>query len=494
MTVVRSFRLHSSANEGKRAQVAALLPRWQAGLGRAQSEAVAIFFTTGKLPRWIDAKTWGGGLSQRQWDSVVAQAIAAHRSWLGSCENEFRRIVARSALSAACKRDLFYLNKAHAWHAPATGERVAISGKSSIPEEVLRLARRIFKQARTRVRHPDLRRARTMVMDGKIAAVETSEREHADYWVRISTLRAGKPVWIPLHAHRAFLERLATPDARLASHCQVRVAEDGTVTYRLAVHTPVARPREGGRTVGVDWGLSTLLATSDGHLRGRGFLARLRAYDDRLQPLAAALQRNGIKLGNSRRYRALVNDIREFVTNETNRCLNRIAADPAISTLAVERLDLRGMVRQGQLSRRMRRLITVAGRGAVRAKLDSLREDTGLSTVEVNPAHTSRECDGCGYTHPGNRRTQDIFRCRFCGKTVHADIGGARTILGRSRLERHWLDRPRGHILTALDNGFQARWGLRFADVVQRRNTMVPRVAPAPAASAAEANAHPRVA
>ncbi|MGV9298503.1 zinc ribbon domain-containing protein [Amycolatopsis sp. NPDC003676] len=458
------------------------------------TEAVTAFFTTGVLPRWIDTKTWGGGLSRRQWDSVVAQAIAAHRSWLGNCENEFRRIVARCALSEACKRDLFYLSKAHAWHTPVTGEQAAVSGKRSVRAEVLKLARRIFKQIRTRVRQPDMRRVRTMVMDGKIAAVEISKGAHADYWVRVSTLQAGKPVRIPLHTHRAFLERLAKPEARLANHCQICVAKDGVVTYRLAVRTPVAEPREGGRTVGVDWGMSTLLATSDGHLHGRGFLDRLRAYDDRLQPLVASLQRNGIELGNSRRYRALVNDIRGFVANETNRCLNRVAADPAIMTLAVERLDFQGMVRQGQLSRRMRRLTTIAGRGAVRAEPGSLREDAGLSAVEVNPAHTSRECGGCGYTHPGNRRTQDTFRCRFCGKIVHADIGGARTILGRSQRKRHWLDRPRGHVLTTLDNDFQARWGLSFADVVQRRNTTVPRVAPTSAALAAKAHAHPRVA
>lgn len=492
--VSRSFRLASSANGGKHAQVAAVLPVWQAGLGRAQAEVVRRLFATGGLPRWIDAKTWGGRLSQRQWDSVIAQAIAAHRSWLAACERVFRRIVTRSALPAGIKRDLYYINKAHAWHMPQTGGQVVLSSKRSVGGKVLWLARRIFKRVRTLIGRPDLRRVRTMVMDGKVASVEAATGVHADYWIRISTLRSGKPVRIPLHAHKAFADRLARPGAKLANHCQVVVSKAGVVAYRLVVHTPEAEPRHGGRAVGVDWGMSTLLATSDGHLYGRDFLDRLRAYDERLQPLVAALQRNGIKLRNSKRYRALTQDIRGFVTNEVNRCLNRIAADPAIDTIAVERLDFRGLAKAGKLSRRMRRLLTVAGRGAVRTKLQTLREDVGVAADEVNPAHTSRECDGCGYTHQDNRRTQDTFRCRFCGKTVHADIGGARTVLGRSQENRHWLDRTREQILTALDNTFRTRWGLGFADVAQRRNIPVPRVAPTPATPAAEANALQRIA
>lgn len=467
-----------------------MLPVWQAGLGRAQAEIVRTLFTTGGLPRWIDAKTWGDRLSQRQWDSVVAQAIAAHRAWLAGCERVFRRLVACSALPAGIKHDLFYVNKARAWHKTGeTGSQVALSGTRSVGGEVLWLARRIFKQVRALVGRPDLRRVRTMVMDGKVASVETATGVHADFWIRISTVRSGTPVRIPLHAHKAFTGRLARPGAKLANHCQVVVSKTGAVSYCLVVHTPEAEPRHGGRAVGMDWGMSTLLATSDGHLHGRDFLDRLRAYDECLQPLVAALQRNGIKLRDSKRYRALIQDIRGFVTNEVNRCLNRVVADPTIDTLAVERLDFRGLAKAGKLSRRMRRLLTVAGRGTVRAKLQSLREDVGVATDEVNPAHTSRECDGCGYTHQDNRRTQDTFRCRFCGKTVHADIGGARTILGRSQENRHWLDRTRGHILITLDNAFRSHWGVGFADVTQRRNTRVPRVAPTPATPATKANA-----
>src|SRR2546421_3231299 len=102
----RAFRLRSTSNPGKDAQVAAMLAVWQAGLGRMQTEVARLVFTTGVLPRWVDAKSWGGGLSQRQWGSVCAQAVAAYTSWLGSCERVFRRIVACSGLDGQVRKDL----------------------------------------------------------------------------------------------------------------------------------------------------------------------------------------------------------------------------------------------------------------------------------------------------------------------------------------------------------------------------------------------------
>ncbi|WP_369637742.1 zinc ribbon domain-containing protein [Nocardia sp. JMUB6875] len=486
-TVCRSYRLPSLANADKLDQVAAMLPVWQAGLGRAQSAIRRQLFTTGVLPRWIDTKGWDDGLSQRQWDSIGQQAMAAHRSWLGNCERVFRVLVTGSTLPDTLKRDLLSVNKAHAWYLPhgSAGEPVRISRTRAVDAGVLAVARTLMRRVRSRVGAPDLRRVRTMAMDGKIAVVETPKHAGtADYWVRISTLTRNKPVWIPLRAQPAFLTRLARQGAVVANHCQVVVGPEGGVVFRLIVKTATATPSaDRVRDLGVDWGMSTLFATSDGALHGRGFLDRLRAYDTRLQPLVAALNRQHIRLRDSRRYRALVQDIRGFVTNEVNRCLNRIlnpdkGAATDIARVIVERLDFRGLARAGKLSKRLRRLLTVAGRAAVTAKLEALREDLGIELVDVPAAYSSQECGSCGYTARNNRRTQALFRCRFCGRSVHADIGGARTLRRRSHAADSLRYRNRGHILGVLDERFRARWGLSFAEVAQRQCHRAARVTP----------------
>ena len=486
--VARSYRLPSSANASKLAAVAELLPLWRRGLGRSQAVIRRYLLTTGELPRWVDSKGWGGGLSQRQWDSVNQQALGADRSWLGNCERVFRNLVLGSSLGEATIRDLLYVNKAQAWYRPVDAGAdglVRLSAKKTVPAAVLALARVIMRRVRKLVGAPDLRRVRTMVMDGKIARVTAAGNAgHADYWVRISTAVRGRPAQIPLHAHKAFTGRLSRPGAVLANHCQVIVRPDGNVEFRLVVKTPQAVPeKERTRDIALDWGLSTLFATSDGTLHGRGFLGRLRDYDARLQPLVAALNRQHIPLRDSRRYRALARDIRGFVTNEVNRCLNRIlhpgkGDDPAIARVISEKLDFRGLAREGRLSRSLRRILASAGRAAVARKLESLREDHGIETVEENAAYSSQQCGGCSYTARNNRRTQAQFRCRFCGKTVHADIGGARTLLRRSQTGGLPPFRNRGQVLDHLDERFQARWGLSFAEAAQRQHHRAPRVAP----------------
>ncbi|WP_394296852.1 zinc ribbon domain-containing protein [Nocardiopsis lucentensis] len=35
--------------------------------------------------------------------------------------------------------------------------------------------------------------------------------------------------------------------------------------------------------------------------------------------------------------------------------------------------------------------------------------------MQVNPAHSSRECAECSYTHRHNRISQALFTCRSCG-------------------------------------------------------------------------------
>ena len=50
--------------------------------------------------------------------------------------------------------------------------------------------------------------------------------------------------------------------------------------------------------------------------------------------------------------------------------------------------------------------------------------------IEVNPAHSSRECPRCHCTDKKNRRG-DVFKCSYYGYHEHADLVAALNILGR---------------------------------------------------------------
>jgi putative transposase len=211
-----------------------------------------------------------------------------------------------------------------------------------------------------------------------------------------------------------------------------------------------------------------MVSTSQGDLLGQGFHARLLAYDARLQPLAKALARQGIKLRDSRRYRDLVQDIRGFITNETNRVMNTLVARSEVARVVVEKLDFRG----AGLSKRMRRILGNCGRSVIEKKLAAVSEESGIQIVHVNPAYTSQECVGCGYVHQTNRNGA-CFRCGFCGKTCHADVGASRTVLERFQQGHSWAHLPRRKVLAFLDERFHTRWGVTFAGVRERPRSIL---------------------
>ena len=52
----------------------------------------------------------------------------------------------------------------------------------------------------------------------------------------------------------------------------------------------------------------------------------------------------------------------------------------------------------------------------------------GGELVLVHPAYTSQRCHACAHTHADNRKGE-VFRCRSCGHTDHADVNAAKNIL-----------------------------------------------------------------
>ncbi|MFE6864613.1 zinc ribbon domain-containing protein [Nocardia sp. NPDC057668] len=288
-----------------------------------------------------------------------------------------------------------------------------------------------------------------MAMDGPIATVEAGRGKHADYWVRITTRSARHPVRIPLHGYEYF--RSAAGDVR--NFCQVTVSTTGEFSFALVKNSAAAPMRESGGAVGLDWGVANIFTTDSGQILGQRLYTWLVERDRELTALTVELQRRGIKPSESKRFRAFNSRIRAYVRNEIGRILNRLARQD-IREIVVERLDFR----HGGLSRRMNRIATRAGRGAVRAKLTSLTEATGITVTRVNPAHTSRACSSCHYVDRRNRISQQRFACRFCGRRLLADINAARNVLGRSAVQGGWLPWSGNRVLAQLDRDFTTQW------------------------------------
>src|SRR5699024_8563684 len=106
---------------------------------------------------------------------------------------------------------------------------------------------------------PDLRKVRTMLMDGPIAHLTESRTSSFSHWLQIATLERRKPVRLPLAQTRY---------AAYANYAQVTVGRSGDVAVSLVKKSPAAATRTAGRSVGLDWGLQSVFSTSEGQLLG----------------------------------------------------------------------------------------------------------------------------------------------------------------------------------------------------------------------------------
>lgn len=173
----------------------------------------------------------------------------------------------------------------------------------------------------------------------------------------------------------------------------------------------------------LDFGLRSLFATNFGDLLGRGFLGKIDPVAKRADAEAARMQKAGKKPRESALYVDLVRRLRAMIETEVNRVLNHAVALYRPRVLAVEKLDFRG----SGLGRRMNRLLTNCGRGAVAKKLSDIDDRFGIEIHEVEPVYTSKTCSCCGYVD-AKQRSGEKFHCRHCGRKIHADVNGARNI------------------------------------------------------------------
>lgn len=439
----RAYPVSVHANPGKQKQVAEILPHWQRGMVHVQMLQVRAL-RRGAPIRLLDTKHLPGYLSQRQWKSVVNQVNAGLRSWAELMVIEVRKELAALDLPDERLHELRRRSKGYQWWQDDTLAPIA------------------SKVARTRLPLPNFSRTRTMCMDGPIAQLEHSRTGEFDWWVRVSLTPGQRPVRLPLRS----TPPLDQSEGEIRNLCQVRVRDDGTLDLKLVSAAPKAKPRTDGELIGLDWGLVNLLTASDGRRYGQRIYTWLRNRDRELVELQASLQRQGIKPSNSRRYRRLNQRIRDYVANEVGRILNRIG-DDRIREIAVEHLDFRG---RDQFSRTLRRLVSRSGRAVLKRRLSALTEDRGITVTRVSAQYTSQTCSGCGYTDPANRTTQHRFRCRFCGKTLHADVNAARNIRQRRSLPVASPYTSKQQVLAHLDQEFTARWAVDPDRVRERQS------------------------
>ncbi len=206
-----------------------------------------------------------------------------------------------------------------------------------------------------------------------------------------------------------------------------------------------------GKEIGIDLGVTVLVATSDGTLiTNHRHAQRAAERIARAQRDLATKQR-----GSQRRRRAVervtaahrrVRDQRSDALHQLSR---RLVNDHDL--IVHERLVIPNLVRRphprpdstggyapnGAAAKTgLNRCIHDAGWGRLLAMIAYKAESAGRTVIAMEPRNTSRACAHCGHTSARNRHGV-VFACQACGHQAHADTNAAINILRAGRAQQH---------------------------------------------------------
>jgi putative transposase len=182
----------------------------------------------------------------------------------------------------------------------------------------------------------------------------------------------------------------------------------------------------GDRVVGVDLGITTFAALSDG-----AFIPSLKAArraERRLRVVQRALSRKKRGSRNRLKARAAVARCHGATArrraNHLHQASARLVRD--YDVIAIEALKVKALAR-GALAKDVHDASWARFISMLRYKA----EWAGARLVEVDPRNTTQDCSGCGMKVPkelGDRHHE----CPHCGLSIDRDLNAARNILHRA--------------------------------------------------------------
>jgi putative transposase len=206
-----------------------------------------------------------------------------------------------------------------------------------------------------------------------------------------------------------------------------------------------------GRQVGIDLGVTVLVATSEGVLisNDRHAQRAARRLARAQQDLATKRRGSQHRLRARERVAAAHRRVRNRRADTLHQLSRRLVNEHDL--IVHEQLAISNLVRRpkprpdgtggygpnGATAKTgLNRSIHDAGWGQLLAMINYKAESAGRTVIAVDPRNTSRTCADCGHVSAGNRRGA-VFECQACDHQAHADTNAAINILRAGRAQQH---------------------------------------------------------
>lgn len=273
--------------------------------------------------------------------------------------------------------------------------------------------------------------------------------ENEGFCVRDVTVKRLNRHWATLFVPKVGTVRFRLSRPLPAAYGMARINLDAAGRWHVSfagAQAPLVRTPSGS-VVGIDRGVATTLALSDGTMLRAPTSPKLEAKVVRLDQRLARQQRGSKRRAKAKRARARtharISDRRRDWVEKTT---TRLALDHDV--LVLEDLRVEHMVRRpkpkadpdhlgvflpngASAKAGLNRSIHRASWSTFARRLEDKAAASGVTVLYVDPRYTSQQCRHCGHTATENRESQAVFRCVRCCHTNHADINAAQNIVAR---------------------------------------------------------------
>jgi len=243
--------------------------------------------------------------------------------------------------------------------------------------------------------------------------------------IRLS-LNGGR-YWFPVNIPKRYKKLIMTPICR----SEIKFTKNHWYIY-LTVQEKTPPIRKVNDILGIDLGIARLAVLSNlsGSINIFFKGEAVRAKRNFFAQKRAQLQRKKDN-GSKNAYKALkrLSGKEKRWMKDLNHKISRKIVDIAKQLncgLAVE--NLRGIRQRIKTSKKNRRMLHNWNFRQLINFIEYKAKLAGIPLVAVDPRGTSTTCLKCGSFNRRSRKSQSIFKCRFCGYTLNADLVGARNI------------------------------------------------------------------
>lgn len=213
----------------------------------------------------------------------------------------------------------------------------------------------------------------------------TYPQNNGSFAIKGSKLHVSKIGTIKMRTHRPIEGEIKTMTIK-------RDRINRFFVFFVAEYEPETKEKGNKDAIGIDMGLNSLIATSDGMLvKNSRFLKK---SEERLKRRQKILSRRDKGSKNRRKARYKIAKLHERIANQRRDFMHKLTTEltSKYGMFAVENLQTKNMLNNRILSKS----ISDASWGIFLKLLSYKAESANLKVVRVNPDNTSRICSNCG--------------------------------------------------------------------------------------------------